>query len=170
MATVRDCGQEILVQQSSALQTIFENLPWGIVAADQQGRVLFSNPAAEKILGVGRVEVLPDTRASLAAWYLADQVSVVSPDQLPLVRAIRGEEIVDELFFVCNFPQRPGVWIRADGWPLKDPDGTLSGGVVMVHDSLRAARRFKPSHCFPGLWSKRRTASSSPTHRASSNT
>ncbi len=133
MATA-ECTYEALARQSDALQAIFESLPWGVIVADQEGRLLFSNPAAEKILGVGRVDTPPDTCPSLAGWYLPDRASVVSPDQLPLARAIRGEEIADELFFVRNSPQRPGVWIRADGWPLKDSDGTLSGGVVMFHD------------------------------------
>jgi PAS domain S-box-containing protein len=134
MATTMECKYEALTQQSDALQAIFESLPWGIVAADQGGRLLFSNPTAEKSLGIGLVEALPHSGPSLAGWYLPDQVSVVSPDHLPLVRAIRGEEVADELFYVRNSPQRPGVWIRVDGWPLKDSDGMVSGGVVMFHD------------------------------------
>ncbi len=134
MATATEYRHEALTQQSDVLQAIFESLPWGIVVADQEGRLLFSNPAAEKILGIGLVEASPGTCESLAGWYLPDQVSVVSPDQLPLVRAIRGEEVADELFFVRNSPQRPGVWIRVDGWPLKEPDGLPSGGVMMFHD------------------------------------
>jgi PAS domain S-box-containing protein len=134
MATATECRYEVLAQQSDALRAIFQSLPWGVMLADQEGRLLFSNPAAERILGVGLVEAFPDTCASLAGWYLPDQTSVVSPDQLPLVRAIRGEEIADELFFVHNSPQRPGAWIRVDGWPLKDAGGMLAGGVVIFHD------------------------------------
>jgi PAS domain S-box-containing protein len=135
MATATEFKYEALAQQSDALQAIFESLPWGVIVADQEGRLSFSNPAAEKILGIGLVETLTNTCASpLAGWYLPDQVSLVSPDELPLVRAIRGEEVADELFFVRNSPQRPGVWIRVNGWPLKDSDGMLSGGVVMFHD------------------------------------
>jgi PAS domain S-box-containing protein len=134
MATAMENGYEVLAQQSDALAAIFRTLPWGVVIADQQGRLLFSNPAAETILGVGLVDALPNSCASPAGWYLPDQISMVSPDRLPLVRAIRGEQIADELFFVHNSSLSPGVWIRVDGWPLKGPDGALSGGVVMFHD------------------------------------
>ena len=135
MATATEFKYEALAQQTDALQAIFESLPWGVVVADQEGRLLFSNPASEKILGVGLVETLTETGASpLAGWYLPDQLSVVSPDELPLVRAIRGEQVSDEVFFIRNSPQRPGVWIRVNGWPLKDTDGMLSGGVLMFHD------------------------------------
>ena len=102
---------EALAQQSDALQVIFESLPWGVIVADQEGRFLFSNPAAEKILGIGIVEALPDTGSSLEGWYLPDQISVVPPDQLPLVRAIRGQEVADELIYLSNSRDRLGVWI-----------------------------------------------------------
>jgi PAS domain-containing protein len=134
MATAVECRYDVLAQPSDTLHAIFESLPWGIIVADQEGRLLFSNPAAEKILGIGLVETLPDTCVSLAGWYLPDQASVLLPDQLPLVRAIGGEKIVDELLFVRNSQRHPGVWIRVGGGPLKDPSGMISGGRVMFHD------------------------------------
>jgi len=134
MATATECRYEALAQQSDALQVIFESLPWGVIVADQDGRFLFSNPAADKILGIDRVEVLPGARASLEGWYLPDQSSVVPPDQLPLVRAIRGQAVVDELIYLRNSDQHPGVWIRVNAWPLKNSAGKVSGGVMMFHD------------------------------------
>jgi PAS domain S-box-containing protein len=137
MATTMEYQYEALAHQSDALRVIFEGLPWGVIVADQEGRLLFSNPAAESILGIGTVETLPDAHTSLEGWYLPDQTSVIPPDQLPLVRAIHGEKIVDELIFVRNSPQRPGVWIRVNAWPLQDAAGAVSGGVVMFHDFTR---------------------------------
>jgi PAS domain S-box-containing protein len=134
MATTMEYRYEALAQQSDALQVIFESLPWGVIVADQEGRFLFSNPAAEKILGIGVVEALPDATTSLQGWYLPDQISVMPPDQLPLVRAIRGQEVADELIYLRNSQQCPGVWIRVNAWPLKDSAGTVSGGVMMFHD------------------------------------
>jgi PAS domain S-box-containing protein len=134
MATATECRYEALAQQSDALQVIFESLPWGVIVADQDGRFIFSNPVAEKILGIDRVEVIPDAGASLEGWYLPDQSSVVPPDQLPLVRAIRGREVVDELIYLRSSHEHPGVWIRVNAWPLKDSDGKVSGGVMMFHD------------------------------------
>ena len=134
MPTETEYRYEALAQQSDALQVIFESLPWGIIVADQDGRLLFSNAAAEKLLGVGIVDASPHACTSLEGWYFPDQISVVSHDQLPLVRAIRGERIADELLFVRSSERRPGVWIRVNAWPLKDAAGMVSGGVVMFHD------------------------------------
>ncbi|MGA8492753.1 MAG: SpoIIE family protein phosphatase [Terriglobales bacterium] len=134
MPTAMEYNPEALSLQSDALQAIFESLPWGVIVADLDGRLLFSNPTAEKLLGIGIIDASPHTRASLEGWYLPDQTSVVPHDQLPLVRAIRGEKIVDELIFVRSSEHRPGVWIRVNAWPLKDAAGIVSGGVVMFHD------------------------------------
>ncbi len=122
MAIATKDRYEALAQQSDALQLIFESLPWGVVVADQEGRFLFSNPAAERIAGIGILEDLPDTGTFLEGWYLPDQISVLPPDRLPLVRAIRGQDVVDELIYLRNSQQRPGKWIRVNAWPLKDSD------------------------------------------------
>ncbi len=134
MATAIEWRYEALARQADALQIIFESLPWGVIVADEEGRFLFSNPAAEKILGVGSTEIDPDIGTPVDGWYLPDQVSVIPPERLPLVRAIQGEKVVDELVFVRNSQQRAGIWIRVNAWPLRTPDGTISGGVVMFHD------------------------------------
>jgi PAS domain S-box-containing protein len=134
VATTMEYRYEALAQQSDALQVIFESLPWGVIVADREGRFLFSNPAAEKILGIGIADTLPAATASLEGWYLPDQISVVPPDHLPLVRAIRGQEVLDELIYLRNYQNRPGAWIRVNAWPLKDSAGEVSGGVMMFHD------------------------------------
>ena len=80
MATAMEYRYEALAQQSDALRIIFESLPWGVIVVDREGRLLFCNPAAERILGIGIVEALPGTGTYLEGWYLPDQVSVVPPD------------------------------------------------------------------------------------------
>ena len=122
------------LEQSEAFQTILESLPLGVIVADQRGRIMFSNPAAVRILGLEFIDAITEMGSAVEGWYLPDQVSLIPPDQLPLARAIRGDKVVDELVFVSGLQLRPGVWIRVDGWPLKDADGMVSGGVVMFHD------------------------------------
>jgi PAS domain S-box-containing protein len=134
LPTTIEYRYEALALQSDALQVIFESLPWGVIVADEDGRLLFTNPAAEKLLGIGIVDASPYAYTSLEGWYLPDQISLVPHDQLPLVRAIRGEKISDELIFVRSSEQRPGVWIRVNAWPLKDTAGAVSGGVMIFHD------------------------------------
>ena len=114
---------EVSIQLSEAFRAILQSVPWGIVVADQHGRLRFCNPAAEKILGVGLLEPAPDTCASLAGWFLPDQRTLLSSDQLPMARAIRGEELTDELFFVID----GALTIQ-----LRDGDVVLGPGELFV--------------------------------------
>jgi PAS domain S-box-containing protein len=132
LATERNC--EALAQQSDMLQMIFASLPVGIMVADAEGHLLFFNPAAEGILGLGVSDIPPGRHAPIYGWFLPDQITVLPNERLPLVRAIRGETLADEVIFVRNLQHPEGTWIRVSGGPLRNRSGTVSGGVVMLHD------------------------------------
>jgi PAS domain-containing protein len=66
------------LEQAEALQTIFESLPLGVIVADQRGRIMFSNPAAVRILGLEFIDTVTEMDAAVAGWYLPDQVSLAA--------------------------------------------------------------------------------------------
>jgi len=134
MTLATEWNYETLAQQTDTLQMIFESLPVGIMIADAEGHLLFFNPAAEGILGLGVTDIPPGKHAPIYGWFLPDQATVLPNDRLPLVRAIRGETLTDEPIFVRNLQHREGIWIRVSGGPLRDRRGTLSGAVVMLRD------------------------------------
>jgi PAS domain S-box-containing protein len=121
--------------QSETLHVIFQALPIGVMVADVEGRLLFFNPAAEKILGTTSQggACFPE-RTTVYGWYFQDQVTIVPPERFPLFRASRGEEISDELFFVRNLQCPDGIWISMSGMPLKMGAAAVSGGVVFFND------------------------------------
>ncbi|MGA7167692.1 MAG: PAS domain-containing protein, partial [Candidatus Sulfotelmatobacter sp.] len=65
--------------------------------------------------------------------YLDDQATTFPADQLPLVRALRGESCTTEMF-VRNSKLDQGVWIEVSGGPLKDKEGTLLGSLAAFRD------------------------------------
>ena len=87
MKTTTEREPEAFTHQADALLAVFESLPWGVVVADESGRIVSSNPAAEQILGLSFVEPLSADCIPIEGWYLPDQVTMLNPDQLPLVRA-----------------------------------------------------------------------------------
>jgi sigma-B regulation protein RsbU (phosphoserine phosphatase) len=125
---------ETLGQQADALQIIFETLPLGVIVADTEGRILFFNPAAETILGIDASDAGTLEWTTVHGWYLPDKITLIPPERLPLVRALRGEEVIDQLIFVRNPQQAAGVWIRASSRPLPGSAGVVSGGVVIFED------------------------------------
>jgi PAS domain-containing protein len=127
MATAIECRYEALGQQSDALRVIFESLPWGVIVADRDGRLLFSNPAAERILGIGIVDGLPESCASLEGWYLPDQISIVPPDQLPLVRAIHGQEVCRRTYLCAQ------IWAQLSVLDSVDPSQRVASERPVGH-------------------------------------
>ena len=125
---------EMLKHHAETLQAIFETLPMGIMVADLEGKLVFVNPAAERMLGAsGSALNIPD-QTTVFGWYLADQVTLVAPEDFPLYRASRGEQVRDKLFFVRH-PNRPaGLWIAMSGGPLRDGAEPVYGGVVFFQD------------------------------------
>jgi len=134
MTSAKEWNCEELETQSEALQMIFQTLPLGIMVADSEGHLCYCNPAAEDIVGLGVSDINLAGHAKVYGWFLPDQTTVLPNEQLPLVRVLRGETLLDELIFVRNLRHPDGIWIRADGWPLRGASGMISHGVVMIHD------------------------------------
>jgi PAS domain S-box-containing protein len=127
-------AEEETKRQKELLQLILASIADGVVVADSNGKFLLFNAAAEKIVGIGATEATPDKWSEQYGVYLPDTVTPYPPDQLPLVRAMRGENVDAEELFIRN-PQAPrGRLLTISGRPLKSPDGTTQGGVVVYHD------------------------------------
>jgi PAS domain S-box-containing protein len=109
----------------------------GLVAADEQGKFLIWNRAAERIVGYGPADLPAEEWSEHYGNYLPDGVTPMPTEQLPLVRAIRGEVSSTEIF-LRNPNVAEGTWIEASGSPLKDKGGVVRGGVVAFRDITRS--------------------------------
>jgi len=121
-------------QEADVLKTILNSIPDGVIVADLNGKFLFSSAGAEKILGNGAGKIDPAEWTTTCGCYLPDQVTPLPPDRFPLVRAMRGEEIHDEIVFIKNGHLPSGRWITASGRPLRNADGSVRGGVMTFRD------------------------------------
>jgi len=119
--------------QTLMLQSVLDSMAEGLVAADEQGKFLIWNRAAERILGYGPADLPPKEWSEHYGNYLPDGVTLIPTEQLPLVRAIRGEASTTKIF-VRNPNVAAGTWIEASGSPLKDKGGVVRGGVVAFRD------------------------------------
>jgi PAS domain S-box-containing protein len=115
---------------ASAMQCIDD----GVVIVDRQGKVLFSNEAAKRIVGLGDVDVPPEEWPSVYGCYLPDKVTLHPWDELPLVRAMRGEHVREVDVFIRNPGTPSGAWISINSSPLYDGTGEHSGGIIVFRD------------------------------------
>ncbi len=124
----------VLRQENHLLYSILNSLAEGVVVADKTGRFLFFNSAAKTILGIGLVDVDSDEWTALYGCYYPDKTTPYPSHQLPLSRAILGEEVKDECVYILNEKRPEGVHITISASPLRDSKGTIWGGTVMFRD------------------------------------
>lgn len=130
-----------LREQSSLLQSILDNMGDGVVVADQNGKFLIFNPAAERILGVGATNGTPDALTEKYGVYLPDQTTPYPPNELPLMRAMHGIDVDDAEMFIRHSKMPEGTWVSATARPLLDADRIRRGGIVVVRDVNDVRRR-----------------------------
>jgi len=126
-------SRKALETQTLMLQSVLDSMAEGLVVADEDGKFVIWNTAAEKIVGLGATNLPSQKWTEHYGLYLADMVTPFPTDQLPMVRAIHGETTTAQMF-VRNSQLDEGVWIEASGCALRDKDGAVRGGVVAFRD------------------------------------
>ena len=121
--------------QNELMETTFKSISDGLVVADEKGKFLYVNPAAEQISGMTAVDSPPENWAEDYGTFYPDRQTPMPPDELPLLRAIFRGESTDEVDLFLRNPARPdGVFIRVSGRPLLNEIGGIRGGVIAFRD------------------------------------
>lgn len=136
-------SQQELQRQSGILRSILDSMADGVIVADQDGRFLLWNPAAERIIGIGEKDVPPEEWSNIYGCYLPDGETLCPPEDLPLARAIRGESTDGTVLYIQNPDVAEGAWISVNARPLRTTNGKVRGGVIVLRDitESRAAQQ-----------------------------
>ena len=126
-------SREALETQTLMLQSVLDSMTEGLAAVDQQGKFVIWNAAAEKILGMGATTLPNPEWTGHYGLFLADTVTPFPTEELPVLRAIRGEVSTTEMF-VRNHQLPQGAWIEVSSGPRKSSDGMVCGGVAAFRD------------------------------------
>jgi diguanylate cyclase (GGDEF)-like protein/PAS domain S-box-containing protein len=131
--TERERLVEQLEIEQSRLETIIKNAPEAILVADEEGRLVLTNPAAERILG----QVLPyeqdvESYALLNICY--NDGSPYESRNLPLTRAALDGEQSNNIEMLVIHPDGQTRNILASTAPIVDRKGNLNGAVGVLQD------------------------------------
>jgi two-component system, sensor histidine kinase and response regulator len=126
--------EETVRRQTRVLQAILRSMSTGVIVADDTGKFLLFNPAAEAMLGLGATDAPPAEWSERYGAFLPDRTTPYPPEQLPLARAICGEDVNDTMIFIRNARRPAGIWISVTARPLRDEGGTVRGGISVFHD------------------------------------
>ena len=127
-------AQAELHERVQVLDAIIRSMGDGVVVADAGARFTLFNPSAERIVGIGMTDRPPDEWTDLYGVFYADGVTPVPTDQLPVVRAVRGETVVALQLFIRNARVPDGVYISVNASPVRSQSGAVVGGVAVFRD------------------------------------
>ena len=95
-------AQRVVAEQKVLFSCVLNSLSDAVMVADATGKLLIVNPAAERLTGIVDRSASPEQWSAVYGCYTADGVTQYAADQLPLVRAMRGESIRDEEMLLRN--------------------------------------------------------------------
>lgn len=129
-----EAGASALLEERPWLEHALAAMRDGVMIFDDRGRVAHANPAA--LAYAARSALSRDTKRwpEEHGLFLADQKTPYPADALPVWRVLRGETVHDVELFVQNPRVVAGAYVLVSGSPLRSPDGTVRGAVLVFRD------------------------------------
>ena len=122
-----------LSDTDSTVLSILKSINDGVVVIDSHGHVLDINPAARSILGLAAREQPSEEWARRFCNISADGTLPIEHDELPLVKACRGEKFSEQAAIYRVKGQADTV-LSINGQGLFDGNRNLIGGVITFRD------------------------------------
>lgn len=115
------------------LDATLDQLPVGVLVADEHGRTCLRNRMSREILGDTLEPGLHFTTLEQQNRYEHPSGELYAPGRMPLTRALAGEVVRGEEIMLQQTGGAPRT-IRASGAPVMSEDGVPLGGVVAFED------------------------------------
>ena len=120
------------------MRAIFDSISDGVIVSDEDGNLTF-NQSAERIVG-GKIDTVLDQWTEEYRIFSPDKVTPIPTEELPLVRAMRGEATDEMDMFIRTAAKPEGVYISASGRPIASPGTNARGGVIVFRDVTERVR------------------------------
>ncbi|MBR1149208.1 CHASE3 domain-containing protein [Bradyrhizobium sp. JYMT SZCCT0428] len=126
-------AHEELRHSTEVMQSTFHSMAEAVLVIDTKGRVLLSNPAAEKMLRY-RPGMTVELLRQLSTVFRADGATPLPTREMPAARALRGEEFDATEIVVRPKSGSAPVHLVISGRPLRDASRAISGAALLYHD------------------------------------
>lgn len=129
----RKSAVEALRKDEAFLSAIFRTMEEGVVACDANGLLTHFNHASQVLHGLPQELIPSEQWAEHYSLFHSDGKTPMMPDDIPLLRALKGELVHDVEMMIIP---KNGITrtVVASGQYLKDLQGNIIGAVVTLHD------------------------------------
>uniref|UniRef100_B8HS58 histidine kinase n=1 Tax=Cyanothece sp. (strain PCC 7425 / ATCC 29141) TaxID=395961 RepID=B8HS58_CYAP4 len=122
-----------LGKEQDFLNILLDQVQAGIVACDADGQLKLFNKAARSFHGLVAQPLPPQQWAEQYDLYLPDGKSPMAPEDIPLYRALQGEQVVEVEMMIRPKPGQ-ARHLLASGQAIYNLSGKKQGAVVVMHD------------------------------------
>ena len=123
-----------LQNQTQLLEIVFNHMSDGVVVADDQGRYVMYNQTAQQMANQQLEPMdIKDAPERFGLFY-PDKKNPFPPDQLPLTRALHGEESDNVNMFMSTPKMQESLHLSVSARPLRNAQGVVTGGVSVSRD------------------------------------
>ena len=127
---------QLLFKEQEFQRTLLDNLADGVVACDDNGRLILFNRVAKEWHGTDPLAIPPEEWGKHYNLCGPDGTTPLPSESVPLLRSFRGETLHDiEMSIVAN--GQPPRQILASSCPFYDDQHNLLGAVAVMHDITR---------------------------------
>ena len=120
--------------QAALMRLILDSVAEGVIVCNAEGEFLIWNPAARKLVPPGPSDVPNTEWPRHYGLYRSDGSELMRADELPLLRAMKGE-LLDELEMLVRPSEgAPDRWLRVTARPLITAESEPRGAVAVMRD------------------------------------
>lgn len=122
-----------VLREHGLLTGVLDTMEHGVIVAEPPGRFVAFNAAMRRIVGWKPSDGPPEKWVGTYRAFQPDETTPIDRDDWGLLKALRGEdsEPVDAYFAHGG---GGGVHVHAVSRPVRDDEGALLGGAVVMHD------------------------------------
>lgn len=145
--SVRKHIEDELARERELLSVVLDSIDVGVVVCARDGAITLFNRAAQDILGLPPASVPPELWAADFQLFAADGKTRMTPEQMPLSRALDGE-LVENSEVIVKPAHAAQRFLFASGRALHASDDTSIGAVIALKDVTalkESARRLEAS-------------------------
>jgi CheY-like chemotaxis protein len=128
---------QVAREHARLLQSVFTTISDPIMVVDANGQASTWNAALDALIPMPPQPPLSvrDPRWSAhCGAFASDKTTLLNTDELPLARALRGENVDNVDVFLKNAQKPEGAWLRANARALRDDSGAVAGAVAVARD------------------------------------